>query len=99
MGARLTRFQDYFAQAGPLTVAGHIGGGLSSSFRMVVNDLRPVGPDQVVLISQAGELVLHEEEIYRVGRADADRGLSLLMDGGIELRFSPLAQTASHPVL
>lgn len=99
MGVRLNRFQDYFRQTGPLVVTGHIGQELSSSFSMVVNDISQVNDNQLVLLSGTGEMVLLEEEIYRFGAPDNGQNVSILMDGGIELRFSPCSNQGVWPGL
>lgn len=98
MGVRLSRFQNYFRQAHPLIVTSKIGGELGSSFSMVVDNVQQVDDNQLVLASGTGEIRLIEEEIYRVGPAVDGQYLSLLMDGGIELRFSPLNGSGFQPV-
>ncbi len=99
MGVRLTRFQGYFEQVKPLAVSGHMGSELSSSFSMIVNDARQVSADRLILTSGTGELLLQEEEIYRVGPVNSDQTLLLIMDGGIELKFSPLVKSSQQPLL
>lgn len=99
MGVRLNRFQDYFRQTGPLMVTGHIGQELASSFSMVINDVNQVSENQLILRAGTGEMLLMEEEIYRFGASDNSQTLSLLMDGGIELRFSPRANLNAGPDL
>lgn len=98
MGVRLNRFQAYFQQTGPLVVTGHIGQELASSFRMVVNNVRQLNEHEMVLSSGTGEMVIHEEEIYRIGVPDNSQVVSLLMDGGIELRFTPYVEQVAQPI-
>ncbi len=99
MGIRLNRLQNYFQQAKPLMVTGQIGGELASAFHMVVNDIRQVSDDRLVLFSSGGELLLHEEEIYKVDPPEGGQHLALMMDGGIELKFTPLPQSFPPPTL
>lgn len=99
MGERLTELKNYFQQARPLMVTGSVGGDLVSNFSLVVDDILPAGQDRVVLSSNAGEMLLHEEEIYRVGPPRGNLSFSLFMDGGTELKFTPVKYSVQQPVL
>lgn len=90
MGERLIVLQNYFHQLRPLSVESNIAGNLSSSFNIVVNDIQEVTPKSVVLTSNAGQMTIYEEEIYRISPVAADGTFVMFMDGGTQLRFSPL---------
>jgi len=70
------------------------GGDVSSSFSLVVSGMQQVGEGQVALLSNAGEIILNEEEIYKL--CPSGSGYTLVMDGGTELRFTPAA--LSQPI-
>ncbi len=90
MGIRLAEFESYFQQTKPLLVKGSVGRDLTSTFTLVVSDLRQLSEEQLLLSSEAGEILLYEEEISRVGLPKDNRSLSLTMDGGTKLTFTPL---------
>ena len=88
----MNSFQQYFEQTGPMMVTGQIGSDLASGFKFIVNDVQRLQDNKAVLASTTGEIMLYEDEIYRVGPLNPDRSLSLLMDGGTELRFTSVRQ-------
>lgn len=97
MGIRINTFQNYFQQAGPVTVSYKIGQQLSSNLTMLVSDIRQVNDKNLILSSNGGELRLNEEEIYKVGPPGNDGSLLMILDGGSELLFAPLTQNPPVP--
>lgn len=97
MGERINTFQTYFQQAGSVTVSYRIGQELSSNLTMLVSNVSQVNDKSLILSSNGGELRLNEEEIYKVGPPNADGSLLMILDGGSELRFSPLNQNPPIP--
>jgi len=95
MGERLNRFQDYFNSSRPLAVTGRVGEGLASAFSFMVNDIRTLDTDRLVLASAMGEMVLYEEEIYRISEPGLNRNIFLEMDGGVRLEFTPISMTGN----
>lgn len=98
MGNRINLLNNYFQQARPLIITSNIGTRLSSSYRMSVDNLQLLDEQRVVLFSAGGEMVINEEEIYRVGPPKADGSLIMILDGGVELQFSPMRPNLMTPL-
>ena len=97
VGERINTFHQYCQQAGPVPVSYRIGQEISSNLTMLVSDVKQVNDKNVILSSNGGELRLNEEEIYKVGPPAADGSLLMILDGGSELRFSPVNQNPPIP--
>lgn len=97
MGERISTFQNYLQQTGPVIVSYNIGQQLSSNLTMLVSDSKQLNDKSLLLSSNGGELILNEEEIYKVGPPANDGSLLMILDGGSELRFAPLNQNPPIP--